>query len=331
MVTRQYGRGIVLFLVIALLQSALFLPPAVSGAANIPRPTLSLESTLTVSVIINEFVASNQSGLQDEDGDTSDWIELYNSGPNSVDLAGWSLTDDPALPSKWVFPAVALPSQAYRVVFASSKDRRPTTPGSQLHINFKLDAAGEYLALFDATQQPASTFAPQFPRQYPDISYGRYSVTELRFFAHPTPAAPNDNSSAYLGVVDDVQVSIPRGYYSGNSFNVALQTSTPGATIRHTRSGTAPSTTIGSIYTGPVTIYDTMPLRAMAYRSDYLPSPVATNSYIMPDRVIYQPAHPAGYPTTWGTFGGIPTLADYEMDPQVVNDSRYLPTISRRP
>lgn len=326
-VTHRCGRALCLLLAIALLQGVVFVPATFSSDSNQSRSLFPLESALTVSVVINEFVALNQDGLQDEDGDTSDWIELYNSGPSSVNLAGWSLTDDPALPSKWVFPAVTLPSQAYRVIFASSKDRRPTTPGSQLHTNFKLDAAGEYLALFDATQQPASTFAPQFPRQFPDTSYGRYNVTELRFFAHPTPAAPNDNASAYLGVVDDVQVSIPRGYYSGGSFDVTLQTATPGATIRYSRSGVAPSTTSGSIYTGPVNIYDTMPLRAIAYKSGYLPSPVATNSYIMPDRVIYQPANPAGYPTTWGTFGGVPTIADYEMDPQVVNDPRYLPTI----
>ena len=328
MVTRRYSRNLCLLLITALLQGTFFVPPPVSSAPNRPGALVSSESIVTASVVINEFVASNQGGLQDEDGDTSDWIELYNFGSTSVDLAGWSLTDDPASPSKWVFPAVTLPGLSYRVVFASNKDRRPTTPGAQLHTNFKLDAAGEYLALFDAAQQPASAFAPQFPSQYVDISYGRYGTAgELRFFAHPTPGAANDNSSAYLGVVDDVQFSLPRGYYDDESLQVALQTATSGATIRYTRNGTAPSSSTGSVYTGPVNIYDTMPLRALAYKSGYLPSPVGTFSYIMPGRVITQPANPSGYPTTWGTFGGVPIIADYEMDPQVVNDPHYLPTI----
>ena len=47
-------------------------------------------------VVISEFLAENNHGLTDEDGDASDWIELYNDGVASVDLAGWRLTD--ALP-----------------------------------------------------------------------------------------------------------------------------------------------------------------------------------------------------------------------------------------
>ena len=46
------------------------------------------------SVTITEFLASNSGGLLDEDGETPDWIEIYNSATTSVDLAGWHLTDD---------------------------------------------------------------------------------------------------------------------------------------------------------------------------------------------------------------------------------------------
>jgi len=46
------------------------------------------------SVIISEFLADNSGGLTDEDGDSPDWIELYNSGTTLVNLAGWYLTDD---------------------------------------------------------------------------------------------------------------------------------------------------------------------------------------------------------------------------------------------
>ena len=46
-------------------------------------------------MIISEFVASNQTGLVDEEGDRPDWLELFNSGPGEVALEGWGLTDDP--------------------------------------------------------------------------------------------------------------------------------------------------------------------------------------------------------------------------------------------
>ncbi len=71
---------------------------------------------------INEFVADNSSGLQDEDYEFPDWIELYNDSSTPIDLTGYSLTDDPLENTKWIFPSLSLPSNHYLVVFASGKD-----------------------------------------------------------------------------------------------------------------------------------------------------------------------------------------------------------------
>ena len=57
-------------------------------------------------VLINEFMASNQDFLEDEDGNHPDWIELYNSDSAAYDLDGHFLTDDPDNLDKWMFPAV---------------------------------------------------------------------------------------------------------------------------------------------------------------------------------------------------------------------------------
>lgn len=122
-------------------------------------------------VMISEFMAANQTGIDDEDGDGSDWIELRNVSAAAVNLAGWTLTDNAALPAQWAFPAVSLPAGGYLVVFASGKDR--AVAGSELHTNFKLSSGGEYLGLFPpASTVPASQFAPTFPPQVTDISYG---------------------------------------------------------------------------------------------------------------------------------------------------------------
>src|SRR5687768_11189963 len=68
----------------------------------------SLESRVLLAgePIISEFMALNSDGDQDNYGNRSDWIEIYNPGTTPVDLAGWHLTDDKALPSQWTFPAV---------------------------------------------------------------------------------------------------------------------------------------------------------------------------------------------------------------------------------
>ena len=56
---------------------------------------LSLSGVLApgADVIISEFLASNVSGISDEDGENSDWIELTNLSGTAVNLTGWSLTD----------------------------------------------------------------------------------------------------------------------------------------------------------------------------------------------------------------------------------------------
>jgi hypothetical protein len=280
------------------------------------------------SVFINEFVASNLGGLQDEDGDYSDWIELYNPGAAPISLVAWSISDNPDNPGKWAFPDRTLPANGYLVVFASGKNRAP--PAGQLHTNFRLSAAGEYLGLFNNStpRQMVDQFSPQFPVQYSDISYGRYNTPGVyRYFSRPTPGAINDFASAYLGVVAGANFQYPRGYYDNTGFNVALQTSTSGASIRHTRTGYAPTATSGTLYTGPVSIYDSMPLRAIAYKTGYRPSQVDTHSYILPPLVILQPADPSGFPLTWGWYDGQQVAADYEMDPAVVGDPRYAGTM----
>ena len=123
---------------------------------------------------ISEFLASNQDTLDDADGDSSDWIEIFNPTEEIVDLSGWFLTDDPANPAKWSFSANAaaqLEPFDSMVVFASGKDRRDTN----YHTNFKLSAGGEYLALLTPEQIVASEFGPggtEYPPQFSDVSYG---------------------------------------------------------------------------------------------------------------------------------------------------------------
>ena len=126
-------------------------------------------------VYISEFVAANANGLTDENGDHSDWIEIYNSGASAVDLAGWRLTDDGGNLSKWIFPALTIEPKGFVVVFASAKNR--AVAGLPLHTNFKLDSDGGYLALV----RPDNVLATEFnlyPAQYDDKPYGfGHSVT----------------------------------------------------------------------------------------------------------------------------------------------------------
>lgn len=117
---------------------------------------------------ISEFVALNTRSLVDEDGDSSDWIEIENADDTAVSMEGWYLTDDPDDLTKWTIPAVTLNPNDYLVVFASNKDR--TNPAGTLHTNFTIQPS-EFLALVEPDGTTiVSSYDP--PPQFKDVSYG---------------------------------------------------------------------------------------------------------------------------------------------------------------
>lgn len=227
-------------------------------------------------VVINEFMASNAGTLNDDDGDRSDWIEIHNAGEVAEDLGGWFLTDDAADLAQWRFPSVTLLPNRYLVVFASGKDRRD--PGAPLHTNFRLSAEGEYLALSDARTNVVSEFAPQYPPQFPDVSYGRERADPRRlgFFSVPTPGAPNASSGA--GFASGVRFSRAGGLFR-QAFAVTLTAESPGARIHYTIDGTVP-TGVSPRYTGPITVASRTQLRARAFEDGLLPGTPGTELYL---------------------------------------------------
>src|SRR5687768_10038313 len=82
-----------------------------------------LASPSPAAVIITEFVASNSGLLRDVDGDSPDWIELFNPASTAINLEGWHLTDSSTNLTRWAFPATNLGPRAFLIVFASGKDR----------------------------------------------------------------------------------------------------------------------------------------------------------------------------------------------------------------
>ncbi len=274
------------------------------------------------NLIISEFLAANRTGLQDEDGDREDWIEIYNAGDSTVNVGGWSVTDDPDDPGKYTLPPSLLGPQEYLVIFASGKDRR--VPDSKLHTNFKVNSDGEYLGLFppDLPRRATSEYSPRFPAQRADFSYGIDSTGSPAYFDPPTPGDPNGSATVFEGFVSDPRSSFPRGFYR-EGFSIELSSLTPGATIYYTLDGREPSPASHQ-YAEPIPVEGSpnkaaVTIRAVAYKNGYLPSNVVTFSYIFPEHVPAQPDRPAGFPLSWG----IAPAVDYGMDPQIVNDPRY--------
>jgi hypothetical protein len=271
------------------------------------------------SVVISEFMAANAGNFVDEDGDSSDWLEIHNPGPAAANLTGWSLTDDLAAPAKWRFPAISLAPGQYKVVWASGKNR--TNGAAPLHTSFRLDRGGGDLALHDAMTNLVSAFAG-YPSQYISASYGRAATTgNIGYFASPTPGTAN--TTALLGRTDAPAFSHRRGFYDTN-FSLQLTSATAGATIYFTTNGTPPAPTNGVAYGGPLAISRTTVIRAASFAPGLLPSEARTHSFLFTRDVIRQPDRvpPPGWPATWGA-----NVVDYGMDTNVVNDPRYSGTI----
>ena len=155
-----------------------------------------------IPLVINELLASN-SAIPDPQGEYDDWIEIYNAGSEAIDVGGMYLTDDLDDPTVWQIPddnpfATTVPPDGYLLIWA---DNDTTEAG--LHANFKLNAAGDQVGLFDAdagTLIDAITFGDQAT----GISYGHFpnASGNLRFMAFPTPGG--ENIGIYLGFVTDL-------------------------------------------------------------------------------------------------------------------------------
>jgi len=128
------------------------------------------------SLVISEFMALNGSKLPldagealDEDGDSSDWIEIYNPADTVVSLDGWYLTDNANNLTRWEIPSAQISPGDFKIVFASGKDR--DSPDGQLHTNFQLGSSEGFLALVKPDGKTIA-HAYQYPQQFGDISYG---------------------------------------------------------------------------------------------------------------------------------------------------------------
>ncbi len=143
---------------------------------------LESRNLLATNPIISEFMADNLSVIRDGYEKSPDWIEIYNPGEAPADLTGWHLTDSPQDLTKWTFPSTTLDPGGYLVVFASGRgtpnpgDAANLGPAGNLHTNFELNAAADYVALVSedgfTIASEYGTAGGDYPPQTKDISYG---------------------------------------------------------------------------------------------------------------------------------------------------------------
>ena len=139
--------------------------------------TLTFMNSYARDLIINEFLASNDVTNLDYDGDSSDWIEIFNNSESAIQLDGYTLTDDPNNLTKWIFPAISIAANQYLVIWCSGKNNH----NGELHANFQLNREGEFIAISKPDGSVVDSLT--YPEQRTDISYGRFPDASNNFVA----------------------------------------------------------------------------------------------------------------------------------------------------
>jgi hypothetical protein len=169
------------------------------------------------NLLINEFMASNNSTIQDEFGAFEDWVEIYNPTSSPVSMLGYYLTDDIENPTKWAFPDTTIEAQNYLLVWTDNDDEE-----GPLHTSFRLSRSGEDLGIFYFDNSDIQTIdAFSYGEQTTDVSYGRQvdGSTSFVFFDNPTPGGSNGSDTSNEIIEFEVPATIELFQNYPNPFN----------------------------------------------------------------------------------------------------------------
>ena len=155
-----------------------------------PAKKSTQENSASVeTLVINEFMASNSTTIQDEGGAYPDWVEIYNTTNSPISMNGYFLTDDLAEKNKWAFPDTTIAAKGFLLIWADDDEKE-----GPLHTSFNLSKGGEDIGLY---QQSGQTFNAintlSYGAQTTDVSYGRDKdgSSNFVFMNDPTPGASN--------------------------------------------------------------------------------------------------------------------------------------------
>ena len=164
---------------------------------------------ITGDLVINEFMADNDTVVLDPSGEYDDWVELYNNSNNTISLKGYFLSDESGDLTQWAFPDTSMGPNEYLIVWADDEEGQPG-----LHANFKLSASGEEIVLV----APDTTIVDEvtFGAQTTDLSTGRYpNGTGSFVLMNPTFAA--ENTPGITGV-DDSNYELPDNFMLNQNY-----------------------------------------------------------------------------------------------------------------
>ncbi len=152
--------------------------------------------SLHEGLVISEVMSANASALPDENGQFTDWFELWNQGTEELDLKDITVSNRPDK-AKFIFPEHILPPDGRVIVFCDKTNRND--PGRPFHANFKLSSIGTELYVFDTTGHVLRTL--KIPTLNPNEVYALQANGEYIKTPEYSPGFANtpEGHQAYLG------------------------------------------------------------------------------------------------------------------------------------
>ncbi len=234
---------------------------------------LAVSIPLNASVSINELMVRNASYQVNENFNFEGWVELYNSGSESVDLSNCFFSDSKENLYRWQNKKnIVLQPKAFTIFYFDELD-------TLNHAGFKLDSDGGELFLSDENGNLLDEL--KYPKPFRNASFGRVTDggDDLSTFIQPTMEASNNDSKT-----TDYQTSAPIFSITGGFFTseqmIEIETEDVSAKIFYTTDGSEP-TPQSTLYTSPVRISTVTPLRAIAVVDGEVASDITTATYFV--------------------------------------------------
>ncbi len=237
------------------------------------------------------FESMNQAALFDPNGlyisevcsaqsyksSSLDWIELHNGGNAAIDLSGYYLSDDSDDLTKSRIGNLTIPAGGYATLTSSGNSNKQ---GGGV-LSFGISSSGETLILSNPDGVPIDIFQTGVLR--PGITSGRVNgdASGTRVFFTSSTKGEQNSSHTVKGYAAKPTFSLSGGIQSG-PIEVTIETTTPNASIYYTVDGSEP-TASSKLYTQPVSISQSVPLRAVAVCDGLLSSDIMTTTYLYTD------------------------------------------------
>jgi CotH kinase protein/Lamin Tail Domain/Fn3 associated len=228
-----------LFVILVFSMNSIFAKEPIVDATTTSKKSKSFLPNLSPRLHISEVVASNLNSYI-TNGESYDWIELFNNTSSTIDLANYYMSDSKVNFLKFRFPSTPnvniIPAGGFLIILASSLPNN-----GPAHTNFSLSQSGEFLSLL-APDGLTMIDSLTFSKQRTDVSYGlNYTADNVyNYFKPPSPGTLNNLSNAYIGILESIQFSNQGGFFNQN-FNLFLVNPNSNSNIIYTTDGSDPN------------------------------------------------------------------------------------------